>query len=610
MTALTRRLLLLTLLTWSLTAAGVTQAADLTVTATPQDKAAVIGQDLVLHIDVALPQGTALALDQFQVEVVHGDGSPVFDEPYPLKPLTGPVAGSNPATYAGQVKLEWVATVLTEALPSEGDLVVNVTAGSDQGTWSAPFKVDFGSEWNQTKIAYYLEHKGMFLFLVLVFGFGLLMSLSPCIYPMIPITLAVIGAQRKEGTGLLQGLGLSLTYALGLALVYAAIGFIATTLFSGITAFMQSAWVMAPLAVLFLVLSLSMFGAYTLQAPAWLQNRLGGPGGGGRSGLIGVLLMGMVAGLVASPCVGPFLQALLLFLITLGKPLVSLLTLFVFGVGMSALLVAVGTFPSLLARMPQSGGWMETVNRSMGLLLVGMAFYFLRPGFVLPPQVFWPLAGVTTIIVAVFMGAFDRQESTAGWWDRVRKGLGLFAFLVGLYFLAGSFVQNGFMMASPWAEKEHKTPTAMVAVPQTVMAQAALPATATDTQPLPAKVPWTIFKTGENVQAALDEARALALAEGKPVMIDFWATWCVYCKKLDKMVWNVPEVVAESQRFVTIKIDATKPDDEEMTAIKELFKVAGLPRVVFIDSRGKILHGRSTGFLEAAEMLEIMKGVR
>jgi thiol:disulfide interchange protein len=239
-----------------------------------------------------------------------------------------------------------------------------------------------------------------------------------------------------------------------------------------------------------------------------------------------------------------------------------------------------------------------------------MAFYFLRPGFVLPPQVFWPLAGVTTIIVAVFMGAFDRQESTAGWWDRVRKGLGLFAFLVGLYFLAGSFVQNGFMMASPWAEKEHKTPTAMVAVPQTVMAQAALPATATDTQPLPAKVPWTIFKTGENVQAALDEARALALAEGKPVMIDFWATWCVYCKKLDKMVWNVPEVVAESQRFVTIKIDATKPDDEEMTAIKELFKVAGLPRVVFIDSRGEFLPGRSTGFEPAPRMLEIMQGIR
>lgn len=604
-----RHLAPLVLLT-SLLFSHLSGAAELPVTVSPQSEMAEIGQDLVLHIDVTVPAGKAYTLEQFQVEVQHGDGAPVFDSPYPLKSLTGSVAGSNPAAFGGKVKIEWVATVLTEALPYEGDLKVTVNAGDDSGAWTGPFKVDFGAEWTPTKIAYNLEHKGMFLFLVLVFGFGLLMSLSPCIYPMIPITLAVIGAQRKEGSSLIQGLGLSLTYALGLALVYAAIGFIATTLFSGITAFMQSAWVMAPLAVLFLVLSLSMFGAYTLQAPAWLQNRLGGPGGGGRSGLIGVLFMGMVAGLVASPCVGPFLQALLLFLITLGKPLVSLLTLFVFGVGMSALLVAIGTFPSLLSKMPQSGGWMETVNRGMGLLLVGMAFYFLRPPYVLTPEVFWPLTGVTTLIIAVFMGAFDRQDGSAGWWERTRKGLGIFVFLVGLYFLIGSFVQNGFMMDSPWADKGHSQATVSGPVKVAAASPAVQATNESATAPLPAKVPWEIIATGNNVKAFMDEARAKAIAEGKPMMIDFWATWCVYCKKLDKDVWNKPEVVAESLRFVTIKIDATKPDDAEMSAIKEEMEVAGLPKVVFIDSRGKILLGRSAGYLPAGEMLEIMKGIR
>ncbi len=119
-----------------------------------------------------------------------------------------------------------------------------------------------------------------------------------------------------------------------------------------------------------------------------------------------------------------------------------------------------------------------------------------------------------------------------------------------------------------------------------------------------------MIHTGENVQAFLDAKRAEAKAAGKPVMIDFWATWCVYCKKLDKLVWNVPAVVAESQRFVTIKIDATAPDDDEMTAIKEEFQVPGLPRVIFIDSRGEVLLGRSVGFKPADEMLEIMKSIR
>jgi thiol:disulfide interchange protein DsbD len=127
---------------------------------------------------------------------------------------------------------------------------------------------------------------------------------------------------------------------------------------------------------------------------------------------------------------------------------------------------------------------------------------------------------------------------------------------------------------------------------------------------LPQDVPWTKIHTGENVEAFLESERAAAKAAGKPVMIDFWAKWCVYCKKLDKAVWNVPAVVAESKRFVTIKVDATVPDDAEMEKLKEFYEVPGLPRVVFIDSRGEILHGRSAGYLEADEMLALMQSIR
>jgi thiol:disulfide interchange protein DsbD len=595
---------------------GQAVAADLPLTVEPQSEIGEIGKDLVLHISLALPAGVSLPQDQISVTVATGEGSRVLDDPYPLTFLSAATPGSQPPVQAGQVKLEWVATVLTDAVPETRNLLVTVKAGSGlTGTWSGPLKIDFGAEWDADKITSFIERRGMFLFLLLIFGFGLLMSLSPCIYPMIPITLAVIGAQRKEGTGLVQGLGLSLTYAVGMALVYAIIGYVSATIFSGIIAFLQSAVVMVPIALLLIVLSFSMFGAYTLQAPAWLQNKLGGPGGGNRSGLVGVFLMGMVAGLIASPCVGPFLGGLLLALSTTGNALLAFIALFIFGMGMSVLLIAVGTFPALLGSLPQSGGWMETVNRAMGLLLVAMAFYFLRPGSVLPETVFWPLLGTVTVIVAVFMGAFDKQDAMAGWWDRTRKGLGLVAFLAGLYFLVGSFVQHGFMMPSPLASMNTgghgATVPVTVVAPSSADTGAATPAEQEPApEPLPAKVPWTIIKTGEDVQAFLDEARATAVAEGKPVMIDFWATWCVYCKKLDKDVWNQPPVIEESLRFVNIKIDATAPDDEEMTAIKEEFKVPGLPRVIFIDSRGKVLHGRTSAYKPAAEMLEVMKSVR
>jgi len=597
-------------------------AAEISLTVIPQLEKAVIGQDMILQLDLTLPAGASMTAQDISVAVKSNNGDQFFDEPYPLKFISPADDASSPAAYSGKVQLEWVATVLTDAVPQTHDLQVDLTAGQHTGSWSGSMEVDFGKEWNADKITNFIERRGMFLFLLLIFGFGLLMSLSPCIYPMIPITLAVIGAQSKE-KGILNGLIMSVTYVVGMALIYGIIGFVVAFAFSGLVAFLQSPVVMVPIALLLLVFSLSMFGAYTLQAPAWLQNRLGGPGGSNRSGLLGVFSMGMIAGLIASPCVGPFLGGLLTMFATTGNGLLAFISLFIFGMGMGVLLIGVGTFPALLTSMPQSGGWMETVNRGMGLILVAMAMYFLRPGSVLPANIFWPVLGVMTIVVAVFMGAFDKQDPMVSWWERTRKGLGLVAFLAGLYFLVGSFVQNGFLMASPWAGGlDQETHVSLLqpasGASETLSGSAAgKPAASTEmasqsAQPeaLPPKVPWTIVKTGENLQAFFTETRAKAKAEGKPIMIDFWATWCVYCKKLDKKVWNQPEVVAESMRFVTIKVDATAPDDEEMTALKEEFKVPGLPRVIFIDSRGKILHGRTSAFKPAPEMLEIMKNIR
>lgn len=597
--------LVLVLLLWP--QAGLTDPLELQVSV--RGELAEIGKDLILDLVLTPGPGQTIDGDEIQVTVTTPGGETFFGAPYPLR------HGDDGAT-TGRSVFEWAAPVSAEQSPQTAEIQVVVTAPAADGTtelarWTGTVKVDFGEEWSADKISNYIDSKGLPLFLLVVFGFGLAMSITPCIYPMIPITLSVIGAQSQE-KGTLHGLVMSFTYVVGMALVYAILGALSATVFSGITAFMQSPAVLVPLAVILLALSFSMFGAFELQAPAFLRDRLQGPGGSNRGGLIGVFAMGLVAGLVASPCVGPFLAALLVWVATTGNWVLGFLTLFTFGMGMGMLLIGVGTFPALLGSMPQSGGWMDTVKKGMGLLLVAMAFYFVRPGSVLTPQVFYPLVGVTTILVAVFMGAFDKLHAESGWWPRTSKGLGLAAFIAGLYLLLGSFLQHGFLMPSPLAQltatrgQDSLPPAAAAAAangPSPV-------ATAATTTPLPAKVPWTKIHTGENVKEFLASQRAAARAAGKPVLIDFWAQWCIYCKKLDKLVWNVPEIVAESARFVTIKVDATKPDDAEMEQIKEEFQVPGLPRVIFIDSRGEVLHGRSVGFLKAEEMLILMQSIR
>jgi thiol:disulfide interchange protein DsbD len=581
--------------------AGTALASPPTIAVTPATGIAEIGKDYVLVISVTPAVGETLASGQVVVQVTTPDATPFFGTPYPLRQLEGIV----PAAF------EWAAPVGTDLNPGpvnlQVEVVVTTSAGPGQSAvWRGATKLEYGEEWSADRIADYLDRKGLPLFLLVVFGFGLLMSLSPCIYPMIPITLAVIGAQSQE-KGPVRGLIMSVTYVIGMAFVYAILGALSATVFSGITAFMQSPAVVVPIALLLLALSFSMFGAYELQAPAFLRDRLQGPGGGRRGGLVGTFAMGLVAGLVASPCVGPFLAALLVWVATTGNWVLGFFTLFTFGMGMGMLLIGVGTFPALVGSMPRSGGWMDTVKKGMGLLLVAMAFYFVRPGAVLPAQVFYPLVGLATIIVAVFMGAFDSLNTESGWWPRASKALGLAVFIAGIYLLLGSFLQHGFLMPSPLDQPGVERS----AMPAQAMVNPAVPtASSVATTPVPGAVPWATIHTGENVQAFLDSERAAAKAAGRPVMIDFWAKWCVYCKKLDKTVWNVPVVVSESRRFVTIKVDATAPDDAEMEKLKEFYQVPGLPRVVFIDSRGEVLHGRSSGFLEADEMLSLMRSIR
>jgi len=322
-------------------------AVEIDLTPSPVTEEAEIGKNMVFNFEIILPNGALLAEDALELRVETVGSDNFFSTPYPTK-----IVSNTP----GKAQIEWAAPLPDNLKPAEHKLEFAFTGKDNSGqpltgSWSGNLNVDFGEGWSANKISNFIEERGMFLFLLLLFGFGLLMSLSPCIYPMIPITLAVIGTQSKE-KGILHGLIMSLTYVIGMALVYAIIGYLSATVASGITAFMQSPVVMVPIALLLIVLSFSMFGAYELQAPQFMRDKLGGAGGGDRSGLLGVFIMGMVAGLIASPCVGPFLGGLLLMLSTTGDGLLAFISLFTFGMGMGVLLIGVGTFPALLGSLP------------------------------------------------------------------------------------------------------------------------------------------------------------------------------------------------------------------------------------------------------------------
>ncbi|MBD3219729.1 hypothetical protein GF314_00680, partial [bacterium] len=304
----------------------------------PADEAAIIGKDLVLELELPAAIGTDPDALTVAVEATGEDGGALFEDMMRLES----------AGEAGRFTL--TVTTRPDAAPGAHPVRVVVGDGTTEHAWDGEITLEFGDEWTAGRITWFIKDRGLFLFLGLVFLGGILMSATPCIYPMIPITLAVIGAQTQE-KGVAKGFVLALTYGLGLAIVYGVIGVISATVFSGITAFLQSPVVLVPIAALMVAMSFAMFGAFELEAPAFLRNRLQGAGGG-RAGLVGAFVAGMVAGLVASPCVGPFLAALLVWVGTTGSVFLGFWSLFIFGLGLSALLVAVGTFPSLLSSMP------------------------------------------------------------------------------------------------------------------------------------------------------------------------------------------------------------------------------------------------------------------
>jgi len=421
-----------------------------------------------------------------------------------------------------------------------------------------------------------IETKGIFLSLVLIFLAGVGMSFTPCVYPMIPITIAVIGGQASENEASerrpLRSLTLSLIYVLGIAIVYAAMGVTAASTGALFGTALQSPWVIGFVVAVFLGLAMSMFGVYYLRVPSFVSDRLGTKT---RQGFAGVFIMGMVSGIVASPCIGPALASLLVYIASTGNRFLGFLMLFVFAWGLGLILIIFGAFSGAIKSLPKSGGWMETVERFFGLLLVGAAIYYLR--LIISESAFIVILGIFLIVTAVFSGGFDRLTSESNTFQRVKKSFGLVVFIFGVYFLVGHLMMKGFILPPFSSSSSNQRAVASE------------------------KIDWLFSEEG-----GLRKARD----GGTVAMIDFWAEWCSACLELEKTTWKDAEVIKETKKQVNIKIDSTNRNDPKIKQLWAKYGIVGLPTIVFIDKSGVVMKDKTiTGFVNAEEFLRTLKNL-
>jgi thiol:disulfide interchange protein DsbD len=430
---------------------------------------------------------------------------------------------------------------------------------------------------------------GSLLAFLLVFVGGILSSFTPCVYPMIPITISFVGGRARSR---MHGFVLSLFFVLGIAIMYSALGLVAASTGSIFGAAMQSTAVMVVVAIIFVAMGASMLGAFDLTLPSSMQGKMAA--GAQKGGIIGAILMGMVTGVVASPCIGPVLVVLLTFVAKSGSLLMGFWLLFTYACGLGMLFLVLGTFAGAISALPGAGAWMDTVKHVFGVVLIGMAIFFLRT--VLGAQFTRFLVGVYLVLVGVFMGALTPLSESPPAGRLLRKSIGILIFISGtLIFLLWLTTVTGAAAVFGLGTGGH--PAGIQAASGVAGIPGAPGGTpAASAHPGPA---WRINDAG-----ALEDAKAA----GKPAVQDFYADWCAACVELDEKTWSDPAVIEEAQRFVAIKMDFTKRGEFSKTATAR-HAVRGMPTVIFYDSGGNEVT-RFFGFKDPAKVLDIMRTVK
>jgi thioredoxin:protein disulfide reductase len=403
--------------------------------------------------------------------------------------------------------------------------------------------VTFDQAGEVNQIASLIDESGLLWTFVVIFFIGLALNLTPCVYPMISVTVSIFGGQTD--TNITRVFFKALTYVLGIATMYSILGVMAALSGGLFGAALQSPVVLAVIGLLLIGLSLSMFGLYEIQMPYWLTSKLGGQSA---SGFIGVYVSGLVVGVFAAPCIGPPIIALLAFVGAKGDPVFGFWSFFILSFGLGFPYLILGTFSGLLQKLPKSGVWMIWVKKVFGIVLIGVGLFYLSLAF-LPKITAW-LIPATLLIGGIYLGFLEKSGLNKAGFRTFKWALGAMAIVGGLM-----MVQN-------------------------------------------------LMKEGVEWQPYSSEAFEKALAEGKPVVMDFYADWCIPCMELERITFVDPQVIDRLDEFVRLKVDLTNFDSEESEALRQKFDIIGVPTIVFINENAQeVRSARVIGFLNPAEFL-------
>ncbi|AHJ13192.1 protein-disulfide reductase DsbD [Sulfurospirillum multivorans] len=413
------------------------------------------------------------------------------------------------------------------------------------------------------------------LVLLSFFGFGLLLSLTPCVFPMIPILSSIIVSQPSVSMNAKKGFWLSLVYVLAMSLAYTIAGVLAALFGANLQASMQNPWIIGVFSAIFVLLALSMFGFYELKMPSFIQNRINKKTGEAQAqGVFGIAVMGFLSALIVGPCVAAPLAGALIYIGQSGDALLGGSALFVMSLGMGVPLLLIGTTAGRY--MPRPGMWMQNITAFFGVMLLGVAIWMLSR--IIPSFVSMSLWAVLIISSSIYFGALESfSEQTKGW-QKVLKSILFMALVYGVALLVG-FLSGA---TNPLAPFEKFT------------AKEGVSASTSSTL-------FTKIKTIEELNLALKNAE-------KPVMLDFYADWCVNCVEFEQFTFSDARVKAKLEKFTLLKADVTKNSDDDK-ALQKAFTIYGPPAILFFKEGKEVSELRLAGFKNADEFLAHLEKV-
>jgi thiol:disulfide interchange protein DsbD len=434
--------------------------------------------------------------------------------------------------------------------------------------------VAMSADSESTQLAKLFKQGSFWLIVTFFFGAGLLLAFTPCVLPMIPILSGIIVGRSSHPTKML-GFLLSLAYVLGMALTYAAIGVAAGLSGTLLSSALQTPWALGSFAAVFVLLSLSMFGFYELQLPTALQSKLTNTSNRLHGGhLSGVFVMGALSAVIVSPCVAAPMAAALLYIGQTHDAWLGGTALFALAMGMGLPLLLIGA--SAGALLPKAGAWMETVKRFFGVLMLALAIWLIST--LIPLSIQMLLWAALLVLSAIYMHALDALPNNASGWQKLWKGIGILALLLGSAYLIGALS----------GARDILRPLAALGNGQ-------------------AEAAATLQFVRVKNMAELDGR--IAQANGKTVMLDFYADWCISCKEMERYTFTDAKVQAKLKNAALLQIDVTANSEEDKALLKR-FELFGPPAILFFDAQGREQDGRRIiGYQDAGQFLQLLKYV-